>query len=135
MGYKKNVVSEASIKDRDKKLHPTVSVRYKYSFLPLIPVSDRTFLHWNGNVFILTKSSSLAAPKVVKMTTFGAASDEDFIKMTTFSFQCHTCTVPTTYWYLNPTQGDIKGFVANKLKRINQSPVHFYSRPSADVFL
>ena len=34
------------------------------------------------------KSSSLAALKVVILTTFGAASDEDFIKMTTFSFQC-----------------------------------------------
>ena len=45
-------------------------------------------MHWNENVFILMKSSSLAAPKVVKMTTFGAASDETFIKMKTFSFQC-----------------------------------------------
>ena len=44
--------------------------------------------HWNENVFILMKSSSLAVPKVVKMTTFGAASDETFIKMMTFSFQC-----------------------------------------------
>ena len=43
--------------------------------------------HWNGNVVILTKSSSLAALKVVKMTTFSAASDEDFVKATTFSFQ------------------------------------------------
>ena len=34
------------------------------------------------------KVSSLAAPKVVILTTFGAASDEDFIKMKTFSFQC-----------------------------------------------
>ena len=37
---------------------------------------------------ILTKFSSLAAPEVVKMTTSGAASDENFIRMTTFSFQC-----------------------------------------------
>ena len=43
--------------------------------------------HWNGNVVILTKSSSLAATKVVKMTTFGATSDENFVKMTTFLFQ------------------------------------------------
>ena len=43
--------------------------------------------HWNGNVFILMKFSSLAALKVVKMTTSSAASDENFIKMTTFSFQ------------------------------------------------
>ena len=53
----------------------------------LKPVFIYHKLHWNGNVFILTKSSSLAAPKVVKMTTFGAASDENFVKMTTFSFQ------------------------------------------------
>ena len=44
--------------------------------------------HWNENVVVLMKSSSLAALKVVKMTTFSAASDENFIKMTTFPFQC-----------------------------------------------
>ena len=44
--------------------------------------------YWNGNVFILMKFSSLAALKVVKMTTSSAASDENFVKMTTFSFQC-----------------------------------------------
>ena len=48
------------------------------------------WLHWNGNVFILMKFSSLAALKVVKMTTSSAASDENFVKMTTFSFQCKT---------------------------------------------
>ena len=41
------------------------------------------------------KFSSLAAPKVVILTTFGAASDEDFIKMKTFSFQCGAF-----YWIL-----------------------------------
>ena len=44
--------------------------------------------HWDENVVILMKSSSLAELKVVILTTFGAASEEDFIKMTTFSFQC-----------------------------------------------
>ena len=44
-------------------------------------------VHWNGNVFILMKFSSLAALKVVKMTTSSAASDENFVKMTTFPFQ------------------------------------------------
>ena len=34
------------------------------------------------------KFSSLAALKVVKMTTSSAANDENFIKMMTFSFQC-----------------------------------------------
>ena len=35
------------------------------------------------------KCSSLAALEVVKMTTSSAASDENFVKMTTFLFQCH----------------------------------------------
>ena len=43
--------------------------------------------HWTGNVVILTKCSSLAALKVVILTTLGAASDENFVKMT-FSVQC-----------------------------------------------
>ena len=43
-------------------------------------------LHWNENVSILIKFSSLAAPEVVKMTTSSAASDENFVKMTTFLF-------------------------------------------------
>ena len=43
--------------------------------------------HRNGNVIILMKFSSLAAPKVVKMTTFSAASDENFVKMTTIPFR------------------------------------------------
>ena len=45
-------------------------------------------IHWNGKVFILMKCSSLAALEVVKMTTSSAASDENFVKMTTFLFQC-----------------------------------------------
>ena len=43
-------------------------------------------VHWKGNV-ILTKFSSQTIPKVVKMTTFGVVSDDNFIKMS-FSFQC-----------------------------------------------
>ena len=45
-------------------------------------------VHWNTNVFILMIFSSLAALEVVKLTTSSAAIDENFIKMTTFSFQC-----------------------------------------------
>ena len=45
------------------------------------------YIHWNEDVAILMKFSSLAALKVVKMTTFSATSDENFIKMTTFPFQ------------------------------------------------
>ena len=48
--------------------------------------------HWNGNLAILMIFLSLATPKVVKMTTFGAASDENFVKMTAFPFQ------RTTWW-------------------------------------
>ena len=56
-------------------------------------LSNSSVRHWNGNVFILMKFSSLAALKVVKMTTSSAASDENFVKMTTFSFQWR--------WYRN----------------------------------
>ena len=45
-------------------------------------------IHWNKNVVILTKFSSLAALEVVILTTSSAASDEHFIKMKTFPFQC-----------------------------------------------
>ena len=65
---------------------------------------DLSVHHWNGNVFILMKFSSLAAPKVVKMTTFSAASDENFVKMMTFPFQCGAlCPAPVmslTGWYI-----------------------------------
>ena len=43
--------------------------------------------HWKRNVVILMKFSSLAALKVVILTTFSAASDENFVKMLTFLFQ------------------------------------------------
>ena len=43
--------------------------------------------HWNGTVVILTKFSSLVEPNIAISTTSGAASDEDFVKMTIFPFQ------------------------------------------------
>ena len=46
-----------------------------------------TLVHWNRNAIILTIFSLLAAPEVVKMTTSGAASNENIVKMTTFLFQ------------------------------------------------
>ena len=49
--------------------------------------SNRSECHWNENVVILMKFSSLAALEVVILTTFSAASDENFIKMKTFPFQ------------------------------------------------
>ena len=48
-------------------------------------IKDR--LHWNGDVVILMKFSSLSAPEVVMTTTSGAGSDENFIKMMTFPIQ------------------------------------------------
>ena len=45
-------------------------------------------VHWNGNVVILIKFSSQAELKVVKMTASSAASDENFVKITTFLFLC-----------------------------------------------
>ena len=45
-------------------------------------------MNWNGNVVILTIFSSLAAPKVVKMTIFGVTSDENFNEIILFPFQC-----------------------------------------------
>ena len=46
---------------------------------------NNVFGHWNRNVVILTKFSSLAAPEVVILTTSVAASDENFIKLTNIS--------------------------------------------------
>ena len=45
-------------------------------------------LHWNRNIVILKKFSSLAALEVVILTTTNAGGDENFIKMVTFPFQC-----------------------------------------------
>ena len=45
-------------------------------------------IRWNENVVILTKFSSLAALEVVILTTYSAASDENFMKMKTFPLQC-----------------------------------------------
>ena len=55
-------------------------------------------IHWNGNVVLLMKLSSLAALEVVILTTSGAASDENFIKMTTFSSQCYSSLVYVIVW-------------------------------------
>ena len=47
----------------------------------------KSYHHCNGYVVILMKFPSLATPEVVILTTSGSASDENFIKMTTFPFQ------------------------------------------------
>ena len=59
---------------------------------PQVLYTNSPAIHWNENVVILMKFSSLAALEVVKMTTFSAASDENFVNMTTFSFQCTELT-------------------------------------------
>ena len=57
--------------------------------------------HWNKNVVILTKFSSLATLEVVILTTSSAASDEHFIKMKTFPFQWYSYSDLTwTSWRL-----------------------------------
>ena len=43
-------------------------------------------VYWNGNVVILMEFSSLPAQKIVILTTFSAAIDEDFVKMTIIWF-------------------------------------------------
>ena len=48
--------------------------------------------HWNENVVILTKFSSLAALEVVKMTTSSAASDQNVIKWRHFCFSAQAIT-------------------------------------------
>ena len=65
------------------------------TFTDTVPTFSLLQFQWhrNGNVIILMKFSSLAAPKVVKMTTFSAASDENFVKMTTFPFRCEVILV------------------------------------------
>ena len=44
---------------------------------------------WNEKVVIMTKFSLYAPPMEVILTTFGAASDKNFIKGSTFPFMCN----------------------------------------------
>ena len=84
--------------DNDRSTDVRFNVIGIFSHFPeisqLFSVLSRKFpcwqgrVHRNGNVFILMKLSSLAALEVVKMTTSSAVSDENFVKMTTFLFQC-----------------------------------------------
>ena len=63
-------------------------------------------IRWNKNVVILTKFSLLAPPKVVILATFGAASDEDLVKMKTFPFQW--------YWVYGPEPRSSGGIISSK---------------------
>ena len=88
---------------------------------------------------------SLTAPKVVVLTTFGAASDENFVKMTTFLFQwwmkhgsCNCllpagfCTYrnhkyPTDTWRKNNaiiTSKRLRGVVMLSLRRVSVGKNH-----------
>ena len=63
-------------------------IPYKLCIVPI----DALPLHWNGNIFILMKLPSLAALEVVKMTNSNAASDENFMKILTFSLDIECVT-------------------------------------------
>ena len=54
--------------------------------------------HWSGNVVIVTKFSPLPALKVINQTS-GAATDEEFVQMTTFPFPWMAITpLPLICW-------------------------------------
>ena len=67
----------------------SVMIWIRWQLLPK-QVHHRENNHWNENVVVLTKFSSLTAQEVVILTTFGAASDENYIKIKTFAFQWWT---------------------------------------------
>ena len=50
-------------------------------------LTDESWPHWNGNVVIWMEFPLQAAAQVIKMTTFNAASAENFFERTIFSFQ------------------------------------------------
>ena len=88
-------------------------------------------IHWNKNVVILTKFSSLAALEVVILTTSSAASDEHFIKMKTFPFQCTLENVGGCHYHRNDSffhkihvYSLTSGWCSNKFKRAILK--HFY---------
>ena len=56
-------------------------------------ISDKFVNRWTGNDVILTTFLSMAAPKVVKMTTFGAASDKSVVKITKFRCQWFSVSI------------------------------------------
>ena len=60
------------------------------------PITGSLYCYHSNRNVILIKFSSLPALKVVKMTTFSAASDENFIKMMTFPSHCTRCITLTS---------------------------------------
>ena len=73
------------------------------------------------------KFSALAALKVVILTTFSAASDEDFIKMKTFPFQC-ICT--NTELLSNGPLGTIFGEILIKIQNFSFTKLHTNISPA-----
>ena len=66
--------------------------KYRYHS-PGFATVEETMAAWfqcllKRNVVILTKFSSLVTPKIVILTTFGEASNQNFAKTTTLPFQC-----------------------------------------------
>ena len=58
-----------------------------YKILNIIKVFlERQVIHWKQRVVMMPTLSSLVAPEVVKITTFGATSDGKDGIMTTLSF-------------------------------------------------
>ena len=54
--------------------------------------------NWNGTVVVFVKFSSLAAPKFLILTTFGAAKEENVIKMMALPFQCISSVLTGLYF-------------------------------------
>ena len=60
--------------------------------------------------------SSIAALKVVKMTIFGAVSDENFIKMMTFMLHWFVCLTQSIHYLVH-----IVNFIIHRLSYIMQN--------------
>ena len=95
-------------------------------------------IHWNGNVVTLMKFSSLAALEVAILTTFSAASDENFIKMMTFPVQCYNVTSSIFYchvstccrcakWVQNMRRDDLQRKTSKELRNYKLCADHFES--------
>ena len=95
----------------------------------LFTVNDYWFKYTQNWNVILKKFSSLAALEVVILTTSNAANDENFIKMTTFPFQCNNLLLSRTNhlnhywpwpWCIIHGLGDIfKVFIIFKVQKIS----------------
>ena len=60
---------------------PVTRKMFPFDDVIMVSMTGQFGKHWYGNVVILTKYSSLAAPKVAKMTTSSEVIDEHFVKM------------------------------------------------------